>query len=201
MRHVKLVFDLVVAALLLVVLLLPCLLVALIIRHDGGTTFFAHKRIGKSGRSFYCLKFRTMVVDADRKLHEMLISNPAKAIEWAATYKLIDDPRVTPIGRFLRRTSLDELPQLINILRLEMSLVGPRPIVASEVPLYGDRFADYCAVRPGITGVWQTQGRSHTAYETRVQLDQWYVRNWTFWLDIRLLLKTIPVVFGGEGAH
>ena len=157
--------------------------------------------MGAGGRPFYCLKFRTMVVDADRVLDEALARDPALAAEWAASRKLVDDPRVTRIGRFLRKTSLDELPQLINVLRLEMSLVGPRPIVESEVPLYGEAIAQYHATRPGITGLWQVSGRSNTSYARRVQLDVWYVNNWTVWNDIAVLLKTIPAVLGRRGAR
>jgi lipopolysaccharide/colanic/teichoic acid biosynthesis glycosyltransferase len=141
------------------------------------------------------------VVDSDRALNEALARDPALAAEWAATRKLVNDPRVTRIGRFLRNTSLDELPQLINVLRMEMSLVGPRPIVDSEVPLYGEAIAQYYATRPGLTGLWQVSGRSNTSYARRVQLDVWYVNNWTVWNDIAVLLKTIPAVLGRQGAH
>jgi lipopolysaccharide/colanic/teichoic acid biosynthesis glycosyltransferase len=162
---------------------------------------FAHRRVGAGGRPFYCLKFRTMVVDADRALDEALARDPALAAEWAASRKLTNDPRVTRIGRILRKTSLDELPQLINVLRLEMSLVGPRPIVEDEIPLYGEAIAQYYATRPGLTGLWQVSGRSNTSYAKRVQLDVWYVNNWTIWNDIAVLFKTIPVVLGRQGAH
>jgi lipopolysaccharide/colanic/teichoic acid biosynthesis glycosyltransferase len=142
-----------------------------------------------------------MVVDADRVLADALSKDPDLAAEWEASRKLRDDPRITPVGRFLRRTSLDELPQLINVLRLEMSLVGPRPIVDSEIALYGPDIGQYYATRPGLTGLWQVSGRSDTSYERRVQLDVWYVNNWTLWHDFAVLLKTIPVVLGREGAR
>jgi undecaprenyl-phosphate galactose phosphotransferase len=199
-RLVKLAFDISVAALLLVITS-PLFLVLMIInRLDGTPTLFAHRRVGARGQSFYCLKFRTMVVDADRVLAETLARDPALAAEWAATHKLVDDPRVTRVGHFLRKTSLDELPQLINVLRLEMSLVGPRPIVESEVPYYGEDIAQYYAIRPGLTGLWQVSGRSSISYARRVQLDVWYVNNWTIWHDIVVLLKTIPAVLGRQGA-
>jgi Undecaprenyl-phosphate galactose phosphotransferase WbaP len=176
------------------------LVLAVLSKQDGGPVLFAHQRVGAGGRLFKCLKFRTMVVDADRVLAEALEHDPALAAEWEATRKLANDPRVTRIGQFLRKTSLDELPQLINVLRLEMSLVGPRPIVQSEVPLYGENIAQYFATRPGLTGLWQVSGRSTTSYARRVQLDVWYVNNWTIWYDITVLLKTIPAVLSRQGA-
>jgi lipopolysaccharide/colanic/teichoic acid biosynthesis glycosyltransferase len=142
-----------------------------------------------------------MVVGADRSLDQVLASNAALAAEWKATRKLRNDPRITRLGRLLRKTSLDELPQLINVVRLEMSLVGPRPITESEVPLYGNGIAYYYAVRPGLTGLWQVSGRSNTSYEQRVQLDTWYVNNWTISGDLLVLFKTILVVIGRVGAH
>jgi undecaprenyl-phosphate galactose phosphotransferase len=142
-----------------------------------------------------------MVVDADRVLRRVLATDPEAAKEWASTQKLRDDPRVTPIGGFLRRSSLDELPQLFNVLRGEMSLVGPRPIVHAEVAKYGTDIEHYYAAKPGITGLWQVSGRSEMSYVRRVQLDAWYVRNWTLWHDIAILFKTIPAVFLQRGAH
>jgi Undecaprenyl-phosphate galactose phosphotransferase WbaP len=200
-RIVKSVIDMSVAAILLVVTSPIFLIVALLGRLEGGPIFFAHRRVGAEGRAFYCLKFRTMVVDADRVLKETLANNPAQAAEWEATQKLSDDPRITAIGKILRKTSLDELPQLINVLRREMSLVGPRPIVESEVRFYGDDIAHYYGARPGVTGLWQVSGRSNTSYARRVQLDVWYVTNWTVWLDITVLLKTLPAVLRREGAR
>jgi lipopolysaccharide/colanic/teichoic acid biosynthesis glycosyltransferase len=168
---------------------------------SGGPMFFAHRRIGIGGKPFYCLKFRTMVTDADLVLKEAIAHDPALAAEWNATQKLRNDPRVTRIGRFLRMTSLDELPQLINVLLRHMSLVGPRPIVESEVRFYGDDIAHYYNTRPGLTGLWQVSGRSNTSYTRRVQLDVWYVNNWSVWLDIAVLLKTLPAVLARTGAH
>jgi undecaprenyl-phosphate galactose phosphotransferase len=200
-RIAKTAIDIVFAALLLLITAPLFLVLTVIGRLDGGPVFFAHPRIGADGRPFLCLKFRTMVVDAERVLAEYLASDATAAAEWAATRKLRKDPRVTPVGRFLRKTSLDELPQLVNILRLEMSLVGPRPIVESEITLYGENIGHYYAARPGLTGPWQVSGRSDTSYARRVELDVWYVNNWTIWNDIALMLKTIPAVVGGQGAR
>jgi Undecaprenyl-phosphate galactose phosphotransferase WbaP len=200
-RMIKAAIDIILASLLLVLSSFLFLILAFASRLDGGPMLFAHRRVGAGGRPFYCLKFRTMVIDADGVLEAALARDPALAAEWEATRKLVDDPRVTRLGRILRKTSLDELPQLINVLRLEMSLVGPRPIVESEVPLYGEAIAQYYATRPGLTGLWQVSGRSNTSYARRVQLDVWYVNNWTVWNDIAVLFKTIPVVLRRQGAH
>ncbi len=200
-QTVKTILDVTAAALLLLLTSPVFLLVALMNLGSGRPVFFAHRRIGIGGKSFPCLKFRTMVVDADRVLEEALANDPALAAEWDATQKLRNDPRVTPIGRFLRKTSLDELPQLINVLLRQMSLVGPRPIVESEVRFYGADIAHYYNTRPGVTGLWQVSGRSNTSYTRRVQLDVWYVNNWTVWLDVAVLLKTFPAVVSRRGAH
>ena len=190
------------AATLLLVLSSPVFLIAAILNlFSDGPLFFMHQRLGAGGKLFPCLKFRTMVVDAERVLKEKLDQDPALKAEWEATQKLRHDPRVTPIGRILRKTSLDELPQLINVIRREMSLVGPRPIVESEVRFYGEDIAHYYNARPGVTGVWQVSGRSNTSYARRVQLDVWYVNNWSVWLDIAVLLKTLPAVLARKGAH
>jgi lipopolysaccharide/colanic/teichoic acid biosynthesis glycosyltransferase len=141
-----------------------------------------------------------MDVNGDRILADLLANDSAAAAEWAATQKLRNDPRITPIGRFLRNTSLDELPQLLNVLRGEMSLVGPRPVVQSELTFYGDSTEYYMQARPGLTGLWQVSGRSDTSYDQRVRLDVWYVRNWTLWHDLAILMKTIPVVLFRRGA-
>jgi undecaprenyl-phosphate galactose phosphotransferase len=200
-RITKAAFDQVMAA-LLVVLLAPLLVsIAIMVRRDGGPAFFRHRRIGAGGRPFDCLKFRTMVQHGDRVLHDLLATDPDAAAEWAATQKLRNDPRVTGVGRFLRRSSLDELPQVFNVIRGEMSLVGPRPIVQAEVVRYGEDIDYYYETKPGITGLWQVSGRSDISYERRVRLDVWYVRNWTLWHDIAILLKTIPAVFLQRGAQ
>jgi Undecaprenyl-phosphate galactose phosphotransferase WbaP len=198
---VKTVIDLTAASILLILASPFFLLVALMNLGSGAPIFFAHRRIGAGGKAFYCLKFRTMVPNAEQVLKEALERDPALAAEWHASQKLRNDPRVTRVGKFLRKTSLDELPQLINVLLLQMSLVGPRPIVESEVRFYGDDIAHYYNTRPGVTGLWQVSGRSNTSYTRRVQLDVWYVNNWTVWLDIAVLLKTFPAVLGRTGAH
>ena len=168
---------------------------------DGGPILFAHRRIGQNGRHFYCLKFRTMAVDAERRLADLLASDPDARAEWERDHKLRNDPRVTPLGAFLRRSSLDELPQLFNVLRSEMSLVGPRPIVDAEIAKYGRRFDHYCAVRPGITGLWQVSGRNDTTYARRVELDSDYARRANFWFDCGIVLRTVPAVVLGRGCY
>jgi len=200
-RIIKLAFDQVVAMALLVLLAPLLATLSLLVRLDGGSAFFRHRRIGAAGQTFNCFKFRTMVVDADSVLRQVLADDPAAADEWASTQKLRNDPRVTRFGRFLRRSSLDELPQLFNVLRGEMSLVGPRPIVHAEIARYGDDIDYYYETKPGLTGLWQVSGRSDTSYARRVRLDVWYVRNWTLWHDIAILLKTIPAVFLQRGAQ
>ena len=199
-RSLKIAFDVATATVALLILLPPLALIAALVALDGGPVFFAHKRLGVGGSSFRCLKFRTMVVDGDRVLQRHLQAHPAAAAEWAATHKLKHDPRVTWIGRFLRKTSLDELPQLINVVRLEMSLVGPRPIVSLEVPRYAENIAYYYEARPGITGLWQVSGRNATSYARRVELDSWYVKNWSLWQDMGIIARTIPAVLSGRGA-
>jgi Undecaprenyl-phosphate galactose phosphotransferase WbaP len=200
-RLTKRLFD-TLAALMLLVLLSPgFLLVALAIRLDGGPALFAHPRIGKKGQVFNCYKFRTMVVDAEKQLEQLLQRQPELRKQWQAEHKLRLDPRVSPLGRFLRRTSLDELPQLINVIRGEMSLVGPRPVVRSELPRYGDQVGYYLMVRPGMTGLWQVSGRNDVDYDTRVYLDSWYVKNWSLWHDLVILFKTVSVVLTRQGAY
>lgn len=199
-RTAKLAID-VAGALAMIVALAPVLvLIAAAIKLDGGNVLYAHHRVGVGGRSFPCLKFRSMVRDSDAVLAHVLSTDPVAAAEWAATRKLRRDPRVTWIGRFLRQTSLDELPQLFNVLRLDMSLVGPRPIVTAEVPRYGEDIHYYYAARPGLTGLWQVSGRSDTGYTQRVRLDTWYVKNWSFWNDLAILAKTVPAVLKRRGA-
>jgi undecaprenyl-phosphate galactose phosphotransferase len=200
-RLLKRGFDLV-SSLAGLIILAPVLLAiaAAIYLYSPGPVIFAHTRVGIDGRPFRCYKFRSMVTNAQQVLADYLAANSAARREWAENFKLRDDPRVTPIGRFLRKSSLDELPQLFNVLTGDMSLVGPRPIVKDEIAKYGDLIADYYRVRPGITGFWQVNGRSDVDYETRVGMDSWYVRNWSFWLDIILLSRTFKVVMSGKGA-
>lgn len=193
--------DILIAATALVFLAPLMILVALLIRMgDRGPAIFAHTRIGRGGAAFKCYKFRSMVTDADARLKALLAEDPEAAAEWARDQKLRCDPRITPIGAFLRKTSLDELPQLFNVLKGEMSIVGPRPIVLSEVARYGDSFADYAGVNPGITGLWQVSGRSDTTYAERVALDRRYARTWTVLGDVMIILKTIPAVLLKKGA-
>ena len=168
---------------------------------DRGPILFSHERIGRNGQRFRCLKFRSMVVDSQEALRRHLELFPNARAEWEATQKLRDDPRITPLGRFLRITSLDELPQLINVIRGDMSLVGPRPIVQDEVVRYADQIEHYSAVRPGITGLWQVSGRSDCDYDQRVQLDTLYVRQWSFVGDLVILVKTIKVVILRTGSR
>lgn len=188
------------SALLLMSLLFLIIAAALLIL-DGKPIFIRHRRIGKDGKLFHCIKFRSMVVDSDAVLVRHLAAHPDAMIEWQANRKLRNDPRITPLGRILRETSLDELPQLVNILRGDMSLVGPRPIVLDEAPLYGAAFADYKAVRPGLTGLWQCSGRSDVTYEQRVQLDRQYVREWSHWNDLVIIVRTVPAVIRARGVY
>jgi UDP-galactose-lipid carrier transferase len=190
-----------VAAVLMCLVAAPVLVgLAILVKLDGGPVLFRHERVGYRGRAFSCLKFRTMMVSSDAILEELLASDPAARQEWEATRKLRLDPRVTLVGKFLRATSLDELPQLLNVLRGEMSLVGPRPIVSAELPHYGASAMYYLSVVPGVTGLWQVSGRSNTSYAQRVQLDVDYVRNWTFWQDVAILFRTVPAVLLKRGA-
>jgi Undecaprenyl-phosphate galactose phosphotransferase WbaP len=166
-----------------------------------GPILYGHERIGKHGRRFRAWKFRTMFQNASVVLEQYLDVHPEMQEEWQRDHKLRCDPRITRIGKFLRKTSLDELPQLWNVLRGQMSLVGPRPIVTAEIAKYGPYFALYTAVTPGITGLWQVSGRNNTTYDERVQLDTYYVRNWSLWIDFFLLLRTIRIVLFARGAY
>lgn len=198
----KLLFDWLAAVMALLILAPLFLLVAgLIYARDPGPIFFAHKRLGKDGRFFNCLKFRTMAVDGDERLEQHLAANPAARREWEATRKLKDDPRVTGLGHVLRKSSIDELPQLLNVLRGEMSLVGPRPIVDDEVHFYGHGIRDYLRVRPGLTGPWQISGRNDVGYEERVRMDRIYARTRSFGGDIQIIMKTIPAVLTQKGSY
>ncbi|MBF9033137.1 sugar transferase [Rhodobacterales bacterium HKCCE2091] len=177
------------------------LLVALAVRLTSpGPVLYGHERVGLNGRTFLCWKFRTMRADANEVLASYLASDPALAQEWEETRKLRRDPRVTRLGRILREYSVDELPQLLNVLRGEMSIVGPRPVLAVELTRYGGAAEQYLAARPGITGLWQVSGRSDTSYRERVQLDHRYVTNWSLAEDVRIILKTVPAVIGARGA-
>jgi Undecaprenyl-phosphate galactose phosphotransferase WbaP len=184
-----------------VVLPLTFLLGALACVGSRGSMFYRHRRIGRGNSTIHVWKIRTMHQDSDAILQKALASDPMLHAEWLSSRKLLRDPRVTPVGKILRRTSLDELPQLWNVLRGEMSLVGPRPIVDEEVDLYGDRFDLYCRVTPGLTGLWQVSGRSRMSVDERVRLDSYYVKNWSPWLDLHILARTTKVVITGEGAY
>ncbi len=191
------------AAALLLLLLSPVLvaLAVMVWRKDGAPIFFGHFRVSQRGRLFRCLKFRTMYRNSEQMLSELLTNNADAREEWARDQKLSNDPRITPIGHFLRRTSLDELPQLFNVLRGEMSLVGPRPITVAELTRYGRVRWHYLSVRPGMTGLWQVSGRNNTTYEERVALDQRYIDERSLWLDLSILLKTVKVVVTRDGAR
>lgn len=192
----------------LAICLLPILLPAIAIlgylikKESLGPIFFAHNRIGKNGRVIPTYKFRSMHVDAKERLEKLLAENDTLKQEWETNFKLKDDPRVTKIGAFLRKTSLDELPQIFNVLKGEMNFVGPRPVVQKELDMYYKEDAEYYSmVKPGITGLWQVSGRSDTDYDFRIATDKWYVRNWSLWLDIVILFKTVKVVLFREGAY
>lgn len=166
-----------------------------------GPALYAHKRVGKNGTVLKCLKFRSMCKDADKKLEKILAENPEMRAQWEKERKLVNDPRVTRFGKFLRKTSLDELPQLINVIRGDMSLIGPRPVTESELEYYG-KYADFVfSVKPGISGMWQVSGRSETSYEERINFDTFYIQNWSIWLDIWILIKTVWVVLSHKGAY
>lgn len=197
---IKRITDLLIAGSTLILTLPLMAFIAAAVVGDRGTVFYGHERIGRHGKKFTCYKFRTMVPNADAILADYLRHNPEAAEEWARTQKLADDPRVTRIGRFLRRTSLDELPQLYNILKGEMSVVGPRPVTEAELLKYGETRDYYLKMRPGVTGLWQISGRSNTTYERRVYLDGWYARNWSFWHDIAIIMRTVPAVLSSRGA-
>jgi Undecaprenyl-phosphate galactose phosphotransferase WbaP len=200
-RLTKRLFDTFTAALLMVLLAPVMLVIAAALKLEGGSVFFAHQRVGKNGRKFNCYKFRSMVPNAEQLLQKLLQNNPSLQAEWHKEYKLKDDPRISKLGDFLRSTSLDELPQLFNVLKSDMSLVGPRPIVQEELQKYGLEKSYYLMVRPGMTGLWQVSGRNDVDYETRVYLDAWYVKNWSLWYDLAILFKTIKVVFWRNGAY
>ena len=163
--------------------------------------FYRQTRIGRGGKPFKVVKFRSMVMNADQALEQYFERYPQLRVDWEKDQKLKSDPRITRIGRFLRQTSLDEMPQLWNVLRGEMSVVGPRPIVQAEVSRYSDKFGLYLQVLPGITGLWQVSGRNNVTYDERVNFDTYYVRNWSVWLDIYILIRTVKVVLAGDGAY
>jgi lipopolysaccharide/colanic/teichoic acid biosynthesis glycosyltransferase len=166
-----------------------------------GPLFFYQSRLGQGGKAFSIVKFRSMMINAEVALAEYLEANPEAKREWMTDHKLRMDPRITPVGRFMRKFSLDELPQLWNVVKGEMSLVGPRPIVSSEIPKYGEGYLDYCRVRPGLTGLWQVSGRNDTGYTQRVELDGHYVRCWSVARDLEIIARTLPAVVRSAGAY
>ncbi|HDX7440961.1 TPA: exopolysaccharide biosynthesis polyprenyl glycosylphosphotransferase, partial [Escherichia coli] len=193
-RTLKRLFD-IIASIAIIILLSPVLLyISRLVKKDGGPAIYGHERIGQDGKPFKCLKFRSMVTNSKDVLNELLQNDPEAKREWDTTFKLKNDPRITKIGAVLRRTSLDELPQLFNVLKGEMSLVGPRPIITAELERYNEEVDYYLLSKPGMTGLWQVSGRSDVDYETRVYLDAWYVKNWSMWNDIAILFKTVGVV-------
>ena len=201
-RLLKTVFDYTLTLLGTIAISPILLFIAIWIYKDSpGPVIFKHIRIGKDGKPFPCYKFRSMCVDAKEKLAELLANDVAAREEWERDFKLKNDPRITKSGAFLRKTSLDELPQIFNVLKGEMSLVGPRPIIQEELERYGEYVGDYLMVKPGITGMWQVNGRSDIEYHERVLLDSWYVRNWSVWIDIVMLFKTFAVVAMRKGAY
>ncbi|EEW1749600.1 undecaprenyl-phosphate galactose phosphotransferase WbaP [Escherichia coli] len=200
-RIIKRCFDLF-GSICIILILSPLLIyIYMKVKKDGGPAIYGHDRVGINGKTFKCLKFRSMVVNSKEILDELLKNDPKAKEEWDATFKLKNDPRITKIGAFLRKTSLDELPQLLNVLKGEMSLVGPRPIINAELERYNDQVDYYLLSKPGMTGLWQVSGRSDVDYDTRVYFDAWYVKNWSMWNDIAILLKTVIVVLKKDGAY
>jgi undecaprenyl-phosphate galactose phosphotransferase len=200
-RFQKRILDALLATLVFLLFLPAFLILPLLIKLTSrGPVFYRHDRLGKDGRPIRILKFRSMYQDADLRLQNLLNSNPQTAKEWKENFKLTRDPRVTPLGRFLRKTSLDELPQIFNVFTGDMALIGPRPIVAEEVRYYGDSYRVFSSVRPGITGLWQVSGRSETDYAKRIALDAYYALNWSPWLDFWILRRTVSAVLSMRGA-
>lgn len=197
----KRLFDIIAssAALLLIMPLLPIIMVALLIQ-DGPSMIFRQQRMGFGGSRFQCLKFRSMALDADVRFAELLRTSSAARTEWEATQKLRSDPRIHRVGHILRKSSLDEIPQLLNVLFGDMSLVGPRPMLPEQVGRYGEAFHAYSSVRPGITGLWQVSGRNTLTFDERVSLDARYSEDVTFWGDVRILARTVVVVLMGHGS-
>lgn len=200
-RVVKRAFDFTAASLLLIMSIPLFIAVAALVAIDGGPIFFRHQRVGKNGETFGCLKFRTMILGAEECLDEYLSLHPDAQMEWAREQKLSFDPRITSIGRFLRLSSIDELPQLLNVIKGDMSLVGPRPVTRGELVHYGFATALYKSVRPGITGLWQVSGRNDLGYDMRVRLDEQYVKTWSLFADLVILVRTPAVVISRRGAR
>lgn len=200
-RFVKRTFDIICS--ILIILVSSPLLAFLYykVTRDGGPAIYGHMRVGRHGKLFPCYKFRSMVLNSQEVLQQLLDSDPEARAEWERDFKLKNDPRITPVGRFIRKTSLDELPQLFNVLRGQMSLVGPRPIISEELVRYDENVDYYLMAKPGMTGLWQVSGRNDVDYDTRVYFDSWYVKNWSLWNDIAILFKTVKVVLHRDGAY
>ncbi|MBA0184079.1 undecaprenyl-phosphate galactose phosphotransferase WbaP [Pectobacterium versatile] len=200
-RIVKRTFD-IVGSISIIFFASPLLLfLAFVISKDGGPAIYGHERIGRNAKKFKCLKFRSMIVNSQEVLQELLDTDPDARAEWEKDFKLKNDPRITKVGNLIRKTSLDELPQLFNVLKGDMSLVGPRPIVEQELGRYAGDVDYYLMAKPGMTGLWQVSGRNDVDYDTRVYFDAWYVKNWSLWNDIAILFKTINVVLKKDGAY
>lgn len=194
--------DIVIALTALILFSPIFLMIAVLVKAtDGGKIFYGHRRIGHNGQSFRCLKFRTMVENGDKVLADYLKNNPEAYEEWRTTRKLQHDPRITIVGTVLRKLSLDELPQLFNILRGEMSIVGPRPVVEDELEMYQANASYYLQTRPGLTGLWQVSGRNDVSYESRVAMDTHYVQNWSLLTDMLIILRTVPAVCLSRGSY
>jgi exopolysaccharide production protein ExoY len=194
--------DIVIALAALIVFSPIFIMIAAMVKFtDGGSMFYGHRRIGHNGQEFRCMKFRTMVQNGDKVLQDYLRNNPEAYEEWRATRKLQNDPRVTAVGAVLRKLSLDELPQLFNILKGEMSIVGPRPVVEDELEMYEASASYYLQTRPGLTGLWQVSGRNDVSYETRVAMDTMYVKNWSIAKDLMIIARTVPAVCMSRGSY
>lgn len=200
-RIIKRTFDIFLSTLLIIILSPLFAYIIYKVKKDNGPGIYGHERIGKNGKVFKCLKFRSMAINSKEILSELLENDSEARKEWDLTFKLKNDPRITKIGAVLRKTSLDELPQLFNVLKGDMSLVGPRPVIYQELERYHEQVDYYLMSKPGMTGLWQVSGRSDVDYETRVYFDAWYVKNWSMWNDITILFKTISVVTGKTGAY
>lgn len=200
-RFLKRTFD-IIGSVSIILLLSPILaILAYLVSKDGGKAIYGHERVGRDGNKFKCLKFRSMVMNSQEVLKQLLENDPEARAEWDKDFKLKNDPRITRVGKFIRKTSLDELPQLFNVLKGEMSLVGPRPVIEKELERYAGDVDYYLMAKPGMTGLWQVSGRNDVDYDTRVYFDAWYVKNWSLWNDIAILFKTINVVLKRDGAY
>lgn len=200
-RFLKRAFDIICSIMILVIASPLMIYLWYKVTRDGGPAIYGHQRVGRHGKLFPCYKFRSMVLNSQEVLKELLDNDSDARAEWEKDFKLKNDPRITAVGRFIRKTSLDELPQLFNVLKGEMSLVGPRPIISDELERYFDDVDYYLMAKPGMTGLWQVSGRNDVDYETRVYFDSWYVKNWTLWNDIAILFKTVRVVLHRDGAY